>query len=334
MNTTRMIAGQAGRFYWRPAAGLPTGDVLLTVSGLSLADVAMAPLLTSKTVTAVASDLRTLTLSGDADASIGGTGRLGVVFVDLGIAGRYQARVEAFVGADTVRLVSPLPLAEGVAVDSGAGAMSIHWLTYFVDLTAEQVGSGVLRSQQWSVAWTRDGGSIADQPDSDSGLLDIVRRRPSTGLTHFGLVEGAPHLQSLVPPGQESYAPQIERALAQLEGWVRRLLPLGRYPDQVDFGQWIETHQFLTLALLASDASVAGFGTISKAADLRAQAREAFDDQPVIRWIDADDDGVRDSGESDEVVAPVLAAGDGLEPEVATGAADPWDLSRAPWADL
>ena len=334
MNTTRLIAGSAGRFYWRPASGLPTGAVTLNVPGLGIAAEAMAPLLTSKTVTAVASDLRTLTLSAGADASIGGTGEFGDVFVDLGIAGRYRAKVEAFVGASTIRLANALPLAEGVAPDPGAGTMSIHWVTYFVDLTADDVGATVSRGNRWAVSWTRDNGSVANSPDSDSGLLDVVMQRPSTGLTHSGLVEGAPQLQSLVPPGQESFDPQIRRAMGQLEGWVRRRMAIGQHVDQVNFGQWIEAHQNLVLALLADDASVAGFGTRETALYHRKLAREIFEDHPTLRWLDADDDGAVESGEVDQPGALMTPRGSGLEPEVAPGAVDPWDLSRDPWADL
>ncbi len=336
MKTTRLIAGAPGRFYWQPSVGLPVAadGVTLDVAGLSIADKVLTPLLASKTVTAVGADLRTLTLSAGAAASIGGTGRSGEVFVDLGIAGRYRSRVEAFVGADTIRLVTALPLAEGVAVNSGGATMSIHWLTHFVDLTALEVGSNVARREQWSVSWTRDNGSIANSPDRDSGLLDVVRRHPSTGLTHSGLVEGAPHLQSLVPPGQESYEPQVRRALGTLEGWVRRRLDAGKYVDQVDFGQWIEAHQHLTMALLAEDANVAGFGSREIATYHRKQAREAFEDHPTLRWIDSDDDDAVDSGEVDQPTALIEPMGTGLEPEVVAGAADPWDLSRPPWADL
>lgn len=334
MITQRLIAGVPNRFYWQPKIGKPTGGVSLSVAGLGIAGKALTPLLASKTITAVDGDLRTLTLSAPAAASIGGTGRMGEVFVDLGIAGRYRAHVEAFVGDSTIRLATALPLAEGVAPDAGSSTMSISWLTYFVDLTAEDVGAVVARRQRWSISWTRDLGSVNDEPTVDRGLLDVVMQIPDTGLTHGLLLEGAAHLAGLVPSGQESYEPQIRAGLGKLIRWVKRRLEPGQYVDQVDFGQYIGVHRHLVLANLAEDKALSGFGGLETATYHNEQAREGFKDLPAIEWIDTDDDGVVDSGETDVAPNVFEPLGSGLEPEVKAGAADPWDLSRKPWEQL
>lgn len=336
MITNRLIADAAGRFFWLPETGKPTGAVELNIPGMlvPVAGEAMAPLLASVTITDVADDLRTLTLSAPAAASIGGTGRKGVVFVDLGIAGRYRARIEAFVGASSVRLVNALPLAESVTPDSGGASMTLSWLVYYVDLPALTIGTATARNLRWSVSWTLDGGSVADEPRQSRGLVDVVQQVPTTGLTHFGLCESAPSIASLVPPGQESYEPQIRRALGTLEGWVRRRLEAGRFIDQVDFSQWIEAHRHLTLLLLAEDSSIAGFGGQEKATYHREEARSIFEDYPALRWIDTDDDGAVTSGETEVQNAPLRAFGGGLEPDAVAGQPDLWDLSRDPWADI
>lgn len=316
-----LIADTAQRFEW-VAPWLPDGAPTLKVPGVAI-DEAMAAILPARTITAVAADLRSLTVS--VAVGSGGTGEYGAVFVDLGSAGRFLSRVEAVEGDTTVVLVDPLPLGQSDIPDPGTSTMSISWLTYFVDLLAAAVGDTVTRGERWRVEWSKGLGDVASRPMRSTGLLSIVRQEPDTGLDHFTLVRHFPHLGGLHAAGASSFAPQIERGMRDLIDMVHQPLPTGRYLDQIDFSQWLNVHEHLTLAAILEDDAAGGSSDetlIQQARHHRELARQAFDARARIAWLDSDDDAAAES--RDIAPAPLLGIGYGLDTAVDTPTTDPY----------
>lgn len=316
-----LTVNASNRFEW-VAPWLPSGSPALTVPELSISET-LAPVLPQRTITAVASDLRTLTVS--VAVSAGGTGEYGAVFVDLGSAGRFLARVEAIEDDTTVRLVNPLPLGAGDAPDPGSSTMTLNWLTYYIDLAAGDVGATVTRNARWLVTWSQDMGAIDPKPARSRGLLSLVPQEPDTGLDHFTLIRHYPRLSGLGAAGASSYAPQIARAMGELVDMVHPTLPTGRYIDQVDFAQWMAVHEHLTIACILEDDAASGDGdetTIAQARHHRGLAQAGFNARSTIAWLDSDDDGAAES--KDVAAVPLTVIGYGLDTLVDDPDTDPY----------
>ena len=301
----RFITDLTQRFEWN-APSLPSGAPTLSVPDLGIDAQALTVVTAARTITAVNNTQDELTV--DAAIGAGLTGAGFPVLVDLGSQGRFIRIIESVINDTTVRLASPLGLTQRVAIDPGASAMSLNWLTYGVEIAAATWGEDVQRTMAWSVNWTEDRGDAPAMPRRPArGLLDVVHQVPDTGLTHADLVAVYPHLGKLCPIGHADLSPAIARAQTKLEGWVAQEMPTSRFVDQIDFSQWHEVHVELTAAVVLRDWMMTqrrgDDGTAAQIQEHETQAGKAFSRNKRLRWVDANDDGLRGAGEAD--VAPV-----------------------------
>lgn len=285
--------GQAARFFWRAAVRPAAAPSVVFGAPVSATKV-LTPLRAAATVASIAADLRTITLNpGVGGSSRGLVGEEGAAWLDLGQGGQYPVRVATF-NSSTV-----LVLAEALPNRPGTTAGLLHWLTYYADLSAAEVGATVARRVAWSVRWTADeGDDHPGEPRHEKGMLDIVTTPFSTGVTHETLLDLVPLLAAQIPSRQRSWEAQVLMALRELVGWLEEVLPRGRFVDQLDGAQFEMAHALLTAHRVVQGHRSVGYSRPD--VDFLTDARAEFKQQAKrLRWLDANSDGVVDSGETD-----------------------------------
>lgn len=285
--------GQAARFFWRPS-GRPAAAPSVVFGAPINETKVLAPLRAAATVASIAADLRTVTLNpGVGAASRGLVGEEGGAWLDLGQGGQFPVRVATFTSSTV------LVLAEALTNRPGTTAGTLHWLTYYADLTDEEVGDTVARRVPWSVRWTADEGEDhPGEPRHDKGLLDIVTTPFSTGVTHETLLDLVPLLASQVPSRQRSWEAQVLMALREMVGWLEEVLPRGRFLDQLDGTQFEMAHALLTAHRVVQGHRSVGYSRPE--VDFLTDAKAEFKQQAKrLRWLDANSDGLVDAGETD-----------------------------------
>lgn len=300
----KAVVGQAHRFFWQPADGYPDVAPTLTVR-FAAADVAvvLAAVRASDPITAVAADRRQLTTSsGTLGAALRGliSDYGGQAWLDG--AGDFQAPVRVLrlistaANSSVLELAEPLP--HGVNV---VGTWALRWNLWSGQIAAGDVGAAVQRGVRWSIPWTRrQGTDLPGEVVQDQGFLDIVRSPFATGLTDVRLETLVPGLARMVPGGQSSWAPQRDMALEELEAILAERLPATRYPDQLLGPQCQLAHALLTAAMVLRGH--AALGTDRAAAALAYSEQADAEIERILRrptWIDLDEDGVVDAGETD-----------------------------------
>ncbi|RTL21337.1 MAG: hypothetical protein EKK55_16350 [Rhodocyclaceae bacterium] len=286
-------AGAAWRFYWRATAKPTAAPDVVFGAPLSVTKT-LTPLRAAGTVASVAADLRTITLNPAIGASSRGlVGDEGAAWLDLGQGGQFPVRVATFTSSTVLVLAEPLPTRPG----NGTG--TIHWLTYYANLTSGEVGADVARRVPWRVQWTAyEGADHQGEPRHDQGLLDVVTTPFSTGVGHEAVLDLVPMLADMVPARQRSWERQVQIALREVVGWIEEALPRGRFVDQLAGDQFALVH-----ALLAAHHILQGHRSVGyrrDEVDFYADAKLEFARQAKrLRWLDGNSDGVVDEGETD-----------------------------------
>ena len=282
----------AARFYWRPD-GKPAAAPDVTVAGAGTKT--LAPLRAAATVTAVSADRMTLTLSASLAASSRGlVGSEGVCILDMGADGVHEVVVDYFATGTTVVLSTPLP---GV---SSTAAGTLDWNVWYADFTAGEVGAAVNRGALWSVPWTRDlGTDHPGEPDHDSGVLHIVHRPPHTGLDDRRLLAHVPGLRQRTPTGASGWADVRDIGFEMLVERLREtVLTTAQHVDQLDCTQFARCHALYAASVVLDGQAAGGFGG-GDGETWRERADKCVDAKATnLLWLDADDDGAVDSGET------------------------------------
>lgn len=186
-------------------------------------------------------------------------------------------------------------LSEPLPHDVEVGGV-VDWQVWRYDLTAPALVQGPVR---WSVQWAAVIDGDSGETLKDEGVLWIVRAPFSTGLTHQRLVASSPWLANIVPPGQSSWAPQIDIALDSLVTRINARLDDGDSVNDVTGGQFRNAHSLETRLWILRGMQDAGGNRRDQIEqverDLTAELDRIF--AGGIDWIDADGDGVIDAGE-------------------------------------
>lgn len=296
MTARRYTAGNDFAFVWTP----PLANARATSASLSIYYAAgtQTVSLTQRAadeIASIGSDRKTLTLSvTGTDFALPGVLPVPAL-VSYGPSSQVPVRVMRMVsqGNETfvVELSEPLPH----AIASGG---VIAWQVWSATRTAPATLQGPVR---WSVSW--DGvvdGLVTPDPIVDEGLLYIVRAPFSTGLTSDRLVASSPWLAQHVPPGQSSWAPQIEIALDTLIQRVVAILPEGRTIQDVAGGQFRNAHAMETRLLVMRGLQEAGANRRDQIEQLERDIAAELDriGKAGVDWVDTNGDGAVDDGET------------------------------------
>lgn len=296
MTVRRFAASNDFIFVWTP----PLANARATSVSLSIYYAAgtQTVALTQRAadeISAISSDRKSLTLT-TTGTDFALPGILPVpAMVAFGPKSHVPVRVMRMVSqteaAFVVELSEPLPH----AIATG-GALA--WQVWSATRTAPATIQGPVR---YAVSW--EGvvdGLTAPDPIVDEGLLWIVRAPFSTGLTSARLVASSPWLAQHVPPGQSSWAPQIEIALDTLIQRVVAILPEGRTIQDVAGGQFRNAHAMETRLLVMRGLQEAGANRRDQIEQLERDIAAELDriGKAGVDWVDTDGDGVVDAGET------------------------------------
>lgn len=298
--TRRFIRSTAAQFWWRPTEP----DVYASAASLTIAWAAGSQTYTltartSDTVASVSADRTRLTIGEwgtDGRLSTFPNGQPRAAWLMTGGEVQCPVQVTRLVSGDAdggvVELSAPLPLAF-------SGDAALIWLDQSASISSAHVPATPQRVA-WTVTYTpvRNGATLADV--IDRGVLDVVRAPFATGLTHARFVELSPMLGPFLPSGQASWAPQIALALRSLIGRLQKRLVAGQTVDLLAGEQFETAHGYeLELHILRGRRAV-GMASDQAVTDAEATVTAELDRiwAGGLDWLDADDNGVINAGET------------------------------------
>lgn len=322
----KAIVGADHTFVWRalvPVTAVPTCTVKLPAGDQTPA---MAVVHAPITITAIDAARQVLTASAPVVAAAGLQRLHGDAFLVTDDDGWRAVRVTQING-------SAISLAERVPNDLAlANTAQLVFATWVATFPSGTITAAKVRDVVVTVAYAPNEGANAPTrtPPPWRDLLYVVDQPFATGLDHHALVRMLPSLARSTQARQGDFSEQIEAALVELAGHVRRDAPSGLSEDDVDGAPLLQTHGYLTAALIleATDA-VASERYRARAlgqrdpASLRRIPDGLYHLAMASIWTDADQDGTPDAGETGaNLVGPsVEAAGN-------------FDTSRTPQFDV
>ena len=270
-------------FEWN-APSPTTGAVSLRVyATASPVTVALTQSRTDLTVTAVASDRRTLTLSASATALQ--ADQVKAFFVTNGDT--YFAVAVTRIVDTTAILAEPLPR----EIDLSTSA-SLHFPMYYGTVTTAQV-TDTPGYYPYTVTYTEDLGS-QNQDRLDKGLIKVTNRPFNTGLDHDDLVGTFANLADMVPRRQSSFASQIKASLEEIILTIRNHLTADDITEDEVFNpeSFKLAHAYCAAARIYEQAL-----QFDAANMMRARCEELMNKALSTISLDLDGDGLVDSGE-------------------------------------
>lgn len=254
-----------------------------------------------RTITAVAADRRTLTMSGTVAIYSGASGSpLGTAFFITPSDGVFDVEVRRASGS-TITLAEPLPAP--VTVNSTTSGV-LQWAAWSALVPASYLATPAVNVPWHVMARTQFGSGIGNFGLIDEGLVHFVRQPFRTGLTSKHLLQAFPGLAGRVPRRQGSFDAQIDVALAELIHRLRaNLAPRGLTEDDVGGHRLRLVHSRLALAVIydetqpekAAELRDAALGPVNEKTGRRAGG--LVDEALRDLWVDADADGVVNDGE-------------------------------------
>lgn len=297
----KLIVGTAPYFYWI-APGPPVSSnpaIVFRAGATTLLSTTLSQAVAATAVSAISADRTTLTVaaaSGPARQGLVGEwlGRCALVIEEGG--GWLPVTVQRFSSATAAVLAEPLP--HDVTIAAGA---SLESLVFSRVLAAANVTAAVRRNVHWSVTYSTAHGQDAPATvTAYDGFLHVVRRPFDTGLTHAELLRRVPEFARSFPDRQEDWEPQLALALDEMEADINARLDVGRYADDLLGEQFARAHSLLVAANVLESRTGHGVDLAEPRDSYRARYEAAMETAfKRLAWLDADADGVVDTGETD-----------------------------------
>lgn len=261
-----------------------TGSVTLDIYGASSAvSITLTQSRTDLTVTAIASDRRTLTLSGSATALQ--ADQVKAFFITNGDT-YFSVTVNRIVDTTAI-LAEPLPREVDLSTSG-----SLHFPMYYGTVTTAQV-TDTPGYYPYTVSYTEDMGS-QNQGKTEKGLIKVTNRPFDTGLDHDELVSTFANLADMVPRRQGSFAPQIKASLEEIILTIRNHLTADDITEDEVFNpeSFKLSHAYCAAARIYEQAL-----QFDAAGAMKARCEELMNKALATISLDLDGDGVVDSGE-------------------------------------
>ena len=275
----KAVKSKAYRFVWNSPRPI-TGTSTLTVGFSPSFSSNFAQLRSSVTVTAIANDRRTLTLSSSVVVALD---RDEVrAFLITSRDTWYSVKVNR-IGGTTAILAEPLPR----EIDLTASA-TLEFSAYYVDIS--DASTATAGTFTYSIDYTDE----LSAKHVETGLLKVTPRPFNTGLDHDQLVARFPSLADMIPRRQQDFAPQIQAALDEIILVIRDHVIADDVTEDEIFNQqsFEPAHAYCSAALIYE---------LSLQLDVSNSMRDRCNDllNVALRSIalDLDGDGVIDEGE-------------------------------------
>ena len=275
----KAVKSQDLRFTWdppRPYSGTPT----LTVGFSSAFSGSFTQSRSDVTVSAIANDRRTLTLTGDAGATL----ERDEVRAFLRTASDTWLSVKVSrLGGTTAILAEPLP--REISLSSNA---TLNLASSYVDIdSAYTATSGVY---PYTILYSDELGS----EHTETGLIKVTPRPFNTGLDHDELVDTFSSLADMVPRRQSDFLPQIKASLDEIAQQIRDHVIGDNVTEDEVFNQqsFKQAHAYCAAARIYEMHL-----QLDAAAAMRDRCSQLMDLALRSITLDLDGDGVVDEGE-------------------------------------
>lgn len=174
----------------------------------------------------------------------------------------------------------------------------LRWPAYVGIITQGTIPASPMRPVSWSASYTRIIDGASRLVHIDRGELALVRVPFDTGLTHDRLLALCPAMSGMEPQGQAGWSRQIESGLDTLVTLMCRRLDRDVYEDQIGGSQFETAHALAVKAAWLTTICDMGHDRVEARDDARKELTAELDAVfSRLEWLDADDDGVVDSGE-------------------------------------
>ena len=235
------------------------------------------------TITAIASDRRTLTLSSSASSLLADQQR---AFIITNGDTYFSVTLSRIVGTSAI-LAEPLPR----EIDLSTSA-TLHVPMYYHNITSANLSS-TDGYYSYSVVYKADLGS-QNQELTEKGTIKVTLRPFDTGLDHASLLRTFAQLAGMIPRRQSDFTPQINSALDELSMSVRSHLSADNLTEDEVFNaeSFKLAHAYCTAAMIYEQNAQLDLAEAFRArcAELMASALDSV-------ALDIDGDGVIDDGE-------------------------------------
>ena len=270
-------------FEWNAPTPI-TGGVTLKVYATSTpVTVALTQSRTALTVTAIASDRRTLTLSASATALQ--ADQVKAFFVTNGDT-YFSVAISRIVDTTAI-LAEPLPREVDLSTSG-----SLEFAMYYGTVTTAQV-TDTPGYYPYTVGYTSNLGSQT-QGKTEKGIIKVTNRPFDTGLDHDELVRTFANLADMVPRRQSSFEPQIKASLEEIILVIRNHLRA----DDITEDEVFNPESFkLAHAYCAASRIYEQALQFDAANMMKLRCEELIDKALATISLDLDGDGLVDSGE-------------------------------------
>tara|TARA_Y100000114_G_scaffold44070_1_gene39682 strand:- start:13059 stop:14006 length:948 start_codon:yes stop_codon:yes gene_type:complete len=241
---------------------------------------------TSATVSAIASDRRTLTINNQATGLE--RNQMKAFLLTSGDT-FYQVSVVRVVGTTAI-LAEPLPR----EIDLSTSA-TLEFSLWSVILTSSITVLTTANTYPFQIDYVADLGSNT-QNKVEKGLLKSVNRPFNTGLSHDDLINFIAPLADMIPRRQSDFAPQIKAAQDELILVIRDVVLADDATEDEVFNpeQFKLAHAYCTAAMIYEQNL-----QLDVADQMRSRCKDLLDIALRSLALDVDGDGVIDQGELD-----------------------------------
>lgn len=281
----KAVTGQSHLFEWNAPGPLTTAPTLKLYRNGSASSVVLTETRADVSVSAVANDRRTLTVSAQASSLQADQGKAYLVTAGDMI---YPVSVVRMVDTTAI-LAEPLPR----EIDLSSSASLVFAMFYGTVPTLITDASGYYPYQ---VEYSLSVGQGSENR-LEKGLLKVTPRPFNTNLDHDALVDTFPQLADMIPRRQSSYAPQIKAALDEVAHVVRDHLRDESLTEDEVFNPsvFLNAHAYCTAARVYEMAA-----QLDTANAMRERCMELMTLALRTVAIDRDGDNIVDDGELDQ----------------------------------
>ena len=279
----KAITSKDYTFEWNSPAPI-SGTPSITIQASSTVTASMTQSRADITVSAIANDRRTLTISSSTSLERDQVN----AFLKTDGDTYYSVKVVRIVSTTAV-LAEPLPR----EIDLSSTA-SLEFAMWYYTASSSDVTS-TSGTYTYEIDYTVDQGQLT-QNKTERSIIKVTPRPFNTGLDHDVLVGRFSPLADLIPRRQSDFRPQIKAALDELSLMLRdRLSPSSVTEDEIfNASSFLLCHAYCTASLIYEMNL-----QLDAASAMRDRCIELLDVALRSIDLDLDGDGVIDDGEID-----------------------------------